>query len=73
MSNSKGQRCLMHQCGECKMKTYVVTASYKVVCTVEIEAENDDQAWRIAKDMDGGDFYRTGESDWVVESVEAEQ
>jgi len=55
------------------MKTYVVTASYKVVCTVEIEAENDDQAWCIAKDMDGGDFYRTGESDWVVESVEAEQ
>lgn len=53
------------------MKTYTVTASYVMYCTAEIEAENQEEAFAIAKSMDGGDFQPDtyGGSDWNIEEV----
>jgi len=53
------------------MKTYKVTASYVTLCSVEIEAENADAAYLIAKEMDGGVFENTIDpDDWQIEDVE---
>jgi hypothetical protein len=38
------------------MKKFRVIASYLTFCELEVEAENEDQAWEMAKDADGGDF-----------------
>ena len=55
-------------------KKFKVIASYLTFCELEIEAENEDQAWEIAKDADGGDFEplngRWNElSDWHINDV----
>lgn len=53
------------------MKTYKVTASYRTFCTVEIEAQDQDQAYDIAKELDGSVFEcDTNPSDWEIEYVE---
>jgi hypothetical protein len=53
------------------MKTYKITASYLTFCTLEIEAENENQAWLSALAADGGDFHNEGETgDWKIEQVE---
>jgi hypothetical protein len=52
------------------MKTYRVTAQYVTYVYVDIEAENDDQAWEIARDMDGGNFNESGYGDWDIDSIE---
>jgi hypothetical protein len=53
------------------MKTYKVTASYRTFCTVEIEAEDQDQAIDIAKELDGSVFEcDTNPSDWEIEYAE---
>lgn len=54
------------------MKHYKVTACYTVHCYATVEAENEDKAYAIAKDMDGGDFEMGedyGLSDWHIDSV----
>jgi hypothetical protein len=51
------------------MKKYTVTASYTTYVYAEIEAEDDDQAWQIAINLDGGAFEDSGAGDWDVCSV----
>jgi hypothetical protein len=38
------------------MKTFYIKASMTTYLETTIEAENEDEAWSIAQDMDGGDF-----------------
>jgi len=53
------------------MKKYKVTASYITYCTVEVEAENEDQAYEIAREMDGGDFKESNElGDWHINDIQ---
>jgi hypothetical protein len=52
------------------MKTYRVEAQYITYVYVDIEAEDDDQAWEIARDMDGGDFKDSGFGDWDITNIE---
>lgn len=54
------------------MKTYQVLASYRTYVYAYIEAENEDQAHEIARDMDGGEFDRNNGddlSDWSIDDV----
>mgnify|MGYP003350534998 CR=1 FL=1 len=52
------------------MKKYKVIASYVTQCEVEIEAEDMDQAYLIAKELDGGSFKTTIDGDdWQIEQV----
>ena len=52
------------------MKKFKVTACYYTWCTAEIEAENVDQAYEIARDMDGGDFEDSGnQTDWHINDI----
>ncbi len=55
------------------MKTYKVLASYRTYVYALVEAKDEDQAYDIARDMDGGDFERAkGDdlSDWSIDDVE---
>lgn len=55
------------------MKKFKVVASYITYCTAEIEAEDRDDAYQIARSMDGGDFNADqihGGDDWNIEQVE---
>ena len=54
------------------MNKFKVVASYKSYCMVEIEAEDEDQAWEIAREMDGGAFEPTDNpcGNWFIEDVE---
>jgi hypothetical protein len=54
------------------MKKFKVVASYVTYCTAEIEAEDMDEAFAIAKSMDGGSFDADEHSgsDWNIEQVE---
>jgi len=51
------------------MKKYIVIASSISYFKLKIEAENDDQAWMIAKDADGSDFTPDGDGDWEIKDV----
>jgi hypothetical protein len=51
------------------MRTYVVQASYVAYCEVTIEAENEDEAWAYAKDLDGGSFDSKGYGDWTIDEI----
>jgi len=51
------------------MKKFKVVASSISYYTVEIEAENDDEAWDLARDMEGGDFEAEDTGDWEIYSV----
>jgi hypothetical protein len=51
------------------MNKFKVHASYITFCTVEIEAENEDEAYRIACEMDGGDFTQDNQGDWEIDYV----
>ena len=48
---------------------YTVTASFITNCTAEVTADNADQAYQIAKDMDGADFKQTELGDWKIEEI----
>ena len=54
------------------MKKFKATACYSSYCVAEIKAVDADQAYEIARDMDGGDFTSTGDSDgdWRIIDVE---
>lgn len=51
------------------MKKFKVVASSISYYTVEIEAENEDEAWDMAREIDGGDFEPDGDGDWEIYSV----
>lgn len=52
------------------MKKFKVTACYYTYCTAEVEAETEDQAYALAKDMDGGYFKQSNElGDWHINEV----
>jgi len=54
------------------MKRYKVTACYTVYCYATVEAENEDDAYVLAQQMDGGDFEMEedyGLGDWHIDSV----
>jgi hypothetical protein len=55
------------------MPQFRIYASYRVNLVLDIEAEDIDQAWDIAKDADGGDFTRLpdSDSDWEINDVTA--
>jgi hypothetical protein len=55
------------------MKTYRIYASSIDYLYLEIEAENLDQAWEIARDSDGGDYKRQGMGDWHIDAVELKE
>jgi hypothetical protein len=52
------------------MKTYKVLAQYVTYVYAFIEAENEEQAWDIAREMDGGVYKDSGYGDWDIDSVE---
>jgi hypothetical protein len=51
------------------LKTYKVIASYQNICETTIEAENENEAYLIAKDLDGGIFKSIDQDDWNIERV----
>ena len=51
------------------MKTYRILASYTVYCSMEIEAENADEAREMAYEADGGDFDSDEHGDWNIDDV----
>lgn len=51
------------------MKKYQVTASSISYFTLEIEAENAEEAFLIAKATDGGSFEPDGFGDWSINDV----
>lgn len=54
------------------MKQFKVTACYTVYCHATVKAENKDEAYALAKQMDGGDFEMEsdyGLSDWHIDGV----
>ena len=53
------------------MKKFKVTACYYTYCTAVVEAETEEQAFEIARDMDGGDFTPSYENyDWHINNTE---
>lgn len=55
------------------MKTYRVMARYTTFVYTFIEAENDEQAWEHACELDGGDFKDSGFGDWDIYSIEPQE
>ena len=58
------------------MKTYKITAAYTVFCETEIEAENKDQVYEIARELDGGAFETVdndGLSDWRIYDISEDE
>ena len=52
------------------MKKFQVTAKFTTFCTVEVLAENQDEAYLIAKNMDGGSFEPWAHGDWEISNVQ---
>ena len=54
------------------MKTYKVVASYVTYCTAIIEANSQEEAEEMARDLDGGAFEPDphGGDDWNIETVQ---
>ncbi len=52
------------------MPKFKVTAAYYTYCTAVVEADDVQQAYKIAKEMDGADFKESNElSDWTIHEV----
>jgi uncharacterized membrane protein YkoI len=52
------------------MKKFKITACYYTYCTAVVEAEDEEQAYELARDMDGGDFEASDDhSDWHINDV----
>jgi hypothetical protein len=52
------------------MKQYRITAYYTTSCFAYVEAEDEDQAYNIAREMDGGSFENADKGDWRIIDVE---
>ena len=55
-----------------EMKTYKVWVTQKTNLYAYVEAENQEQAWDLARKKDGSDFIAIGDGDWEIYSVEEE-
>ena len=62
-----GYMCPECQPSEEELKTYRVKATMESYCYIDIQAENPEEAWDIARDTDGGNFNDTGDGDWIVD------
>lgn len=52
------------------MKKFIVRASYQAMCETEIEAENIDEAYAIAKELDGSVYDTVCDpDDWHIEDI----
>lgn len=52
------------------MPKYRVCASYVVYLEASIEASDDDEAWHLAREIDGGDFSEIPNTDnWNLDSI----
>jgi len=51
------------------MKKFKVDASFSTMCSVEIEAENEADAYRIALELSGDNFEPAGADYWKIENV----
>ena len=51
------------------MKTYRILASSVNYYYLDIEAKDDEEAWKIAYDTDGGDYKEQEMGDWQIDSV----
>jgi hypothetical protein len=51
------------------MKKYRIHASYTVYCSLEVDAENADEAREMAQEADGGDFDSDEHGDWNIDNV----
>ena len=51
------------------MKTFKVIASYKTICRAYVEAETEDEAYKIAEAMDGSLFKELDTDTWEIETV----
>lgn len=51
------------------MKHYQILASYTVYCSMDVEAENEDEAREIAYNADGGDFSTDEHGDWNIDNI----
>jgi hypothetical protein len=55
------------------MNTYKVYGIMSQVLQTEIEANSEAEAWAIAKELDGGNFYKVdGGSEWHIDNIEEE-
>jgi hypothetical protein len=52
-----------------EMKTYKVHAACISYVYVLVEAEDEQQAWDKASEIDGGDFEDAGYGDWRIDSI----
>jgi hypothetical protein len=53
------------------MKTYKVYGIMSQVLQTEIQADSEAEAWAIAKELDGGNFYKVnGGSEWHIDNIE---
>jgi len=52
------------------MKKFKVTAKFTTYCTIEIEAENENDAYLKGKELDGGDFEPHEHGDWEIYTVQ---
>lgn len=52
------------------MKSYKVMAKYTTYVYEFIEAENYEEAWEKAHELDGGTFKDSGYGDWDIDSVD---
>ncbi len=53
------------------MKKYMITAYYTTACFAEVEATDEDEAYNIAREMDGGVFSSLADrGDWRIVDVE---
>jgi hypothetical protein len=52
------------------MKKFTVTATMYTKLKLEIEAHDIDEAWRLAREADGGSFTALPDGDWEIYDVE---
>jgi hypothetical protein len=52
------------------MARFKVYAEYATVLMIEVEAEDEDDAYFVAKSIDGGDWERLGDDDWQISMIE---
>ena len=52
------------------MKTYKVVAACTSYVYCLVKAEDEQQAWDKAREIDGGDFDDAGYGSWSIDSVE---
>jgi len=51
------------------MAHFRILASYTVYCSMNVEADNIDEARQLAYDADGGDFNSDEYSDWNIDDI----